>query len=213
MMESMNNFANLDYLSSENKHRYLAMVSKIYDTVFSYKLLTRLRDYSQHGHLPVSSEGNSYYFDFVDILGKPHFNHNKAVKNQMEDAITTCKNLLDDTPRLSFTKTLAEYVVNILRIYQSFWIFAESSVLVTTEKVKGIVDKYHENIICMPDAPSEWFVYKVTDGNADIINLSDNPNEMFVQFKGEAEKFCDRYTQDWHELMKGTKIIPIADKN
>ena len=70
MMESMNNFANLDYLSSENKHRYLAMVSKIYDTVFSYKLLTRLRDYSQHGHLPVSSEGNSYYFDFVDILGK-----------------------------------------------------------------------------------------------------------------------------------------------
>lgn len=65
----------------------------------------------------------------------------------------------------------------------------------------------------MPDAPSEWFVYKVTDGNADIINLSDNPNEMFVQFKGEAEKFCDRYTQAWHELMKGTKIIPIADKN
>ena len=213
MIESMNNFANLNYLSDENKHSYLAMVSEIYDTVFSYKLLIRLRDYSQHGHLPVSSEGNMYYFDFVNILGKPHFNLNKAVKNQMADAISTCKNLLDDTPRLSLTRTLAEFVATILRIYQNFWMFAECTVLETTEKIKDIVDKYPENIIHMPTTPSEWFVYKVTDGNADIINPSDDPNKMFVLFKDEAEKFCNQYTQAWHELMKGTKIIPIADKD
>lgn len=213
MIESMNNFANLNYLSDENKHSYLAMVSKLYDTVFSHKLLIRLRDYSQHGHLPVSSEGNTYYFDFVNILGKPHFNHNKAVKNQMEDAISTCKNLLDDTPRLSLTRTLAEFVATILRIYQNFWMFAECTMLETTEKVKDIVDKYPENVIRMPTAPSEWFVYKVTDGNADMINPSDDPNKMFAQFKDEAKKFCNQYTQAWHELMKGTKIIPIADKD
>lgn len=138
MIESMNNFANLNYLSDENKHSYLAMVSKLYDTVFSYKLLIRLRDYSQHGHLPVSSEGNTYYFDFVNILGKPHFNHNKAVKNQMEDAISTCKNLLDDTPRLSLTRTLAEFVATILRIYQNFWMFAECTMLETTEKSRTL---------------------------------------------------------------------------
>ena len=63
---------------------------------------------------------------------------------------------------------------------------------IDTEKVKDIVDKYPENVIRMPTAPSEWFVYKVTDGNADMINPSDDPNKMFAQFKDEAKKFCNQ---------------------
>ena len=189
------------------------MVSKIYDTVFSYKLLIRLRDYAQHGHLPVNSEENIYYFDLVNILRKPHFNHNKAVKDQMSQAIATCEDLFKDTPRLSLTKSLAEFVAATFRIYRNFWMFAEYAVLDTKKKIKDIVDTYPENVIRMPAEMSKCFIYKVADGNADIIDLADDPEKMFVQFKAESEKISDQYTQAWRELIKDAQLIRFLDKD
>ena len=146
MIESMKNFTDLKCLTDENRSSYSAMVSKIYDTVFSYKLLIRLRDYAQHGHLPVNSSENIYYFDLINILGKPHFNHNKAVKEQMIQAIATCADLFKDTPRLSLTKSLAEFVAATFRIYRNFWMFAEYAVLNAKEKIKDIVATYPEKM-------------------------------------------------------------------
>lgn len=160
MIESMKNFIDFECLTDENRSSYLAMVSKIYDTVLSYKLLIRMRDYAQHGHLPVNSEANIYYFDLVNILGKPHYNHNKAVKEQMSQVIAMCKDLFKDTPRLSLTKSLAEFVTATFRIYQNFWMFAEYAVLDTKKKIKDIVDTYPENVIRMPAAMSKGFFIK-----------------------------------------------------
>ena len=213
MIESMKNFTDLKCLTDENRSSYSAMVSKIYDTVFSYKLLIRLRDYAQHGHLPVNSSENIYYFDLINILGKPHFNHNKAVKEQMIQAIVTCADLFKDTPRLSLTKSLAEFVAATFRIYRNFWMFAEYAVLNAKEKIKDIVATYPENVIQMPDDMSKWFIYKVADGNADTIALADDPEKMFVQFKEEAEKISDQYIQAWHELIKDAQLIRFLDKD
>lgn len=99
LVESMecyiNNNTNIDDTA---KQRYLDFYHKTYDLSFAYRLLIRLRDYSQHGHLPVSSLGNNYYFDLIQIVDKPHYNHNKTFENQM-------KNIIDNiiTQRNCFT--------------------------------------------------------------------------------------------------------------
>lgn len=48
--------------------------SPIYDENFSYKFLLQLRNYSQHGHIPIEiNEINKAGFNLDDILNKPHF--------------------------------------------------------------------------------------------------------------------------------------------
>ena len=61
-------------------------LNKLYDDVFAYRLLLRLRDFTQHGHLIVSRDyQNKYYFDIEQILSTPHFNINKKLKNEMKN--------------------------------------------------------------------------------------------------------------------------------
>ena len=47
-------------------------ISNEYDDNFSYKFLIRLRNYSQHGHIPVSIIENRPKFDLMQIYNTPH---------------------------------------------------------------------------------------------------------------------------------------------
>lgn len=66
---------------------YMQNYHDLYDHCFSYRLLIRLRNYAQHGHLPVSQEGDWYGFDLYKILKKSHYLHNAQVKRELEDVV------------------------------------------------------------------------------------------------------------------------------
>lgn len=208
LVESMECYIdNNPNVDDDAKQRYLEFYHQTYDSSFAYRFLIRLRDYSQHGHLPVSSEGNNYYFDLIQITDKPHYNHNKALKKQMKNIIDEILTKYHDTPTIAFTETLAEFVAKLLSIYKMFWRQTESGFKASYDSFQSLVFEYPDNFIADEDGLSRFFVYDIIDGNAQVVDPNGNSQEMFIQFKNEAEELCDAYEAAYKELLDGNLYV------
>lgn len=193
------------------KQKYLDFYHGTYDSSFAYRLLIRLRDYSQHGHLPVSSMGNNYFFDLIQIANKPHYNHNKTFEQQMKSVIDEILEKYHNTPTISLTETLAEYVVKLLAIYKMFWYQTEKKLTEACTKFQAVVSCYPDNIIKEQEGLNGLFIYDVVDGNAHVVDPNDKPDEMVVRFKKEAEDNFDEYAEAYKEVFGANLYIKLSD--
>lgn len=180
---------------------FLEIYHNTYDTSFSYRLLTQLRNYSQHGHLPVSKSKNNYYFDLNQIFYKPHFKHNTKLKHQMQEIIEEIETKYKDSPTLSLTRTIAEYIAKLLFIYKTFWIMIEKELNDTFTCMKKVIEANPENLY------NELFIYNIELNTAHAIPIHDNPNDMINQFKTEASNICSEYTEAYEKLINNSISI------
>lgn len=215
LVQSMESFVDMDYFPSDSriKKEYLDYYHDIYDHSFAYRLMIRLRDYAQHGHLPIDNEGNIYHINLDTILKKPHYKHNKALADEMKKIADEISDIYDDTPTFSLTLTLAEFVSKLLSIYQKFWEVAENTLLESQKKAQDVIKKYPENIVNASEEFPGLFIYdEEPDGWAHAVSCADDPEAMYHRFKNEARETCDEYTAAWHELTKGTVKIQCINK-
>lgn len=211
LVESMECYIENNSDIGDVKHKYLDFYHNTYDSSFAYRLLIRLRDYSQHGHLPVSSTGNNYYFDLIQIANKPHYNHNKTLKKQMKSIIDEILEKYHNTPTISLTETLAEYVVKLLAIYKMFWYQTENELTEACAKFQTVVSGYPGNIIKGQEGLNGLFIYDVVDGNAHIVDPIDKPDEMVTRFKNEAEDNFEEYAEAYKEVFGANLYIKLTD--
>lgn len=69
LVESMECYVSENYPKDDsNRKEYMDFYHKTYDISFPYRFLIRMRDYSQHGHLPVNQDGEWYGFDLYQVL-------------------------------------------------------------------------------------------------------------------------------------------------
>jgi len=213
LVESMECYIkNNSNIDDETRSKYLDFYHKIYDSSFSYRLLIRLRDYSQHGHLPVSSRGNNYFFDLLQIVDKPHYNHNKKFEKEMKRIIDEILTKYYDTPTIALTETLAEYVVQLLLIYKLFWKQTQGELTESYNNFQFLVSNYPNNIITEPDALSGYFVYDKIDGNAHIVDPKGDSKEMCRRFRKEAEDRYNEYAKSYEDLLNGNLYITCSDE-
>lgn len=203
LVQSMESFFKMDYFSPDDqlKKEYLENYHKIYDHSFAYRLMIRLRDYAQHGHLPIDNEGNNYHINLDTILRKPHYNHNKTMAYEMKKIADEISDTYDDTPTFSLTRTLAEFVSKLSLLYERFWDIAENTLLKSQKRAQDIIKKYPENIINASETFPGFFIYdEEPEGWIHAVSCADDPEAMYHRFKNEARKTCDEYTAAWHEL-------------
>lgn len=199
-------------IEKNSKDEYLNYYHNIYDSSFAYRFLIRLRDFSQHGHLPVSSERNNYYFDLKQIAEKPHFNHNQALLEQMSQAIDEIMDVYRDTPTLCLTKTIAEFIANLFSLYNKFWDCIKSELIASHLKFKSVIKTYPENVITTSGFLKGFFVYDLENGDAHAVHTKDNPQKMIKKFKIEASNVCNEYRDAFEQLMQNTLWIRCVDK-
>lgn len=213
LVESMECYINCNSkIDTAAKKEYLDFYHQIYDSSFAYRLLIRLRDYSQHGHLPVSSEKNNYYFDLLQIANKPHYSHNKTFEKQIRGIIDDILTNYHNTPTIAFTETLAEFTAKLLSVYTVFWRQTEDELTEAYNNFQNMILNYPENVIADENSSSEFFVYDIADGNMHIVNPNDNPQEMFTEFKNEAKSLCDEYEKAHRDLVAGNLYISCCEK-
>lgn len=215
LVQSMESFVDMDYFSPDNelKKEYLDYYHNIYDHSFAYRLMIRLRDYAQHGHLPIDNNGNDYHINLVTILKKPHYNHNKTIADEMKKIADEVGDVYDDIPTFSLTLTLAEFTSKLLSIYQRFWDIAENALLKSQKRAQNIIKRYPENIINASEEFSGFFIYdEEPEGWTHAVSCADDPGAMYAQFKNEARETSDEYMNAWHELTKGAVKIRRINK-
>lgn len=179
---------------SESQQAWLNYYHDVYDRSFAYRFLIRLRDFSQHGHLPVSYSKDSYCFDLIQVLNKPHYNHNPKIKVELEKFTQISLETYRDTPTLSLTLTLAEYFSELMSIYSRFWTVVESHFVETNTKFKILLKEWSCNI------SFDYFAYKIVDSNAHLVSIKDEPTKMFNTYKKEAKQTYKEYRRAWEQI-------------
>lgn len=94
----------------------------VYEKYFSYRLFYELRNFSQHNHLPVSCEGNFFFFDIKRIINTPHFNYKKESRKEIEAILKEALEKYKDIFRVSFSFCIVEYVAAVAKLYNELWL-------------------------------------------------------------------------------------------
>lgn len=116
--------------------------SVIYDKTFSYKLLTYLRNYAQHGHVPVQVSFKRASFNLNDILIKPHTSRlNKAVHKEMEEIRGVIADEFGDIANISYMSIILEIIYNVTFIYIKFLSTIKADLKKIDRAVRNIVIK------------------------------------------------------------------------
>ena len=114
-------------------------ISKTYDEYFSYRFTECIRNYTQHGHIPISLDGEKIFFQISEILDVSHFTINKKLKRQLQNIE---KELMDHgvmETRLGVVPILYEYFLLIHIIILEFFQFIKPHFIEDFCEVKKVL--------------------------------------------------------------------------
>lgn len=162
------------------------ILNNIYDNCFYYRLLYYMRNFSQHGHIPVQvNENMKCSFDLEQILRVPHFRHKEEMKKEMERFKEEIYKKFENHPKIVFSLSIAEYNLCIFKIYMKFLESIEKDMMNFDNKIKQIIKKNPEIIHKSKDSLNGYALYDIEDGNVHCFNPKDDFIAFFLAVKEE----------------------------
>jgi hypothetical protein len=215
LIESIEKF--VKFIFGEESESYknfkITILNNEFDTNFNYRFLKVLRDYVQHGHIPVSvkdyGESCLCYFDIKCLQDTTHFDFKSIPKkdySKLYDDLVCRNNLY---PHVVFTMMLAEYNLTISKLYSSFYTFIN-------DKVNEVCDVFDLFVLEHPE-----FIRKSNDKLNNMLSWFDK-NEMwhcvdvtnrfidaFNRYKEQAEKIYNEENDEMDQVHKEIPLVPI----
>ena len=183
--------------NSENKDdkykdKYNVYVSGIYDSSFNYRFLINLRNYMQHGYLPVSCVENRYSFDVKQILATPHFGIKGQLKNDIEKFLKEIESPVKTIACMSLTLTIANFAVIVTDIYRKFLFYIKKNVSSSYNDVKKLIE-FKPSIVCDYHEGFNGYIIFDDDGNnLHAFSSNENSNKMISAYeKRSADIYKD----------------------
>ncbi|MGN9291189.1 hypothetical protein ACTMRI_13985 [Enterococcus faecium] len=172
----MKNFlAEKDFKSFKNK-----ILSKPYDEHFSYRFLLHMRNYSQHGHLPVNIHQQRVYFDLDEILAMPHFDFNGQLKKELDVLRKDIYNQFRDSPRISYVYTVAKFNLVITEIYFNYLKEIKPILIKLNDEKNELLLNTKFQLINSDGSSSDMLFYEFDGENYHCFNRKDNSISMML---------------------------------
>lgn len=194
LIEALENFYEIE-LGAERKSEFKRdVLSKKYDEIFSYRFLLFLRNYAQHGHLPISHIYDEEYFcfDIMQILSTQHINPNKAIKESMEKVRDEIIEKYKDMPRIALTYTLDSFIVTVYEIYYIFFQTIEGDVRGIVDRQLQLLNQYPELIYKGDDMLKGYVIYCIGE-SLHMYNPSEDLLSTYAEYKEEAKNVYQEY--------------------
>lgn len=201
-----------EYLFGENDVRFLDLRKKIsaeYDREFSFRFLIKLRDFSEHGHVPVSFQDGSYCFDLIQIYNTSFFTFKPPIKKEMRKYIERIKEDFSDTATLDYKHTVMLFVCSLYRVYN---MFLDSIREIIIEKRIGIFSliKANDDWLNHDDAPEleGKLCFTVGEDSKTIhyISIYERPIELYKEVYDNISKRLDYEMDAFKEYYKKVQI-------
>lgn len=194
----MKNFlAEKDFKSFKNK-----ILSKPYDEHFSYRFLLHMRNYSQHGHLPVNIHQQRVYFDLDEILAMPHFDFNGQLKKELDVLRKDIYNQFRDSPRISYVYTVAKFNLVITEIYFNYLKEIKPILIKLNDEKNELLLNTKFQLINSDGSSSDMLFYEFDGENYHCFNRKDNSISMYADIKREVKKILKVEEQYYKEIEK-----------
>lgn len=187
-------------------------INEEYDGCFSYRFLVRLRNYSQHGHIPVSLINDRPQFDFMQIYQTPHYKFNKQLEREVSSIIEFIQNKQDisEGPMLDFEMTVCAYTCSIFKIYKKFLEKIRACVEKYRNKIQEIVREQPEIIKHNRKELDGWLFYVVTDidsRNLQAVDAVSDSNEEISKWKNDIVDILKTETKILKEMFRKSELI------
>lgn len=203
LVEALETFYKTE-LGDERKNIFKREVlSKKYDDVFSYRFLLYLRNFAQHGHLPISysSDDDRFCFDLTQIVSTQHISANKAMIESMNKVYDQIVEKFNDVPKIAITHTLDIFTLTVYEIYWAFLKSIDADVKDMFDKQLDFLNRYPELIYKGDNALNGEVLYLVDeDKTLHTYNPKDNLFEAFIGYKKEAENVYQEYKAEHVEI-------------
>ncbi len=191
------------------KDKYNVYVSDIYDTHFNYRFLINLRNYMQHGYLPVSFREGKYSFDVKQILDTPHFEVKGYLKNDIENFLEKLSFQYGHIPCVSLVITISDFVVNVTDIYNNFIFFFKDYVSDYNNKVKKLIEEKPSIVCDYHNTFKGYIIYDKDKNGYHAFNSKDDADKMMDLYKKRAFDVYKDEKQAYDELH--SYLIPYKD--
>ncbi|MBR5337759.1 MAG: hypothetical protein IK152_07225 [Lachnospiraceae bacterium] len=182
-------------------------IRKEYDGNYSYRLLYRLRNFCQHGHIPVSRHHQYPCFDLSQIYYTPYYSFNKTLQKESQKLIDDVAQITGNNLSLSYIFTVSSYLCSIYRIYKSFLKTIHPILCKKTDDVKWLINRRPQLIHHKGHPELDGFIFyeiSASDKNLHSFSTQDDPtiehtrqlNDCTDQLKEEAS-FYKRMHTNW----------------
>lgn len=173
-----------------------SFTSNKYDSSFYYQLMTELRNFSLHGHLPVYYNDNRYSFNLHYILeeGKK-YNFNKTRKAKIKKISQQIREKHNDIANISFSRTLVEYHKVIIEIFEHFFTINTPNFSKEYDNFRKIIDKYK-------DKEQDDSVCMLLEDSLHIVNTSDEMIESFNNEHSNANRFLKGHIKNFRDILQ-----------
>lgn len=180
--------------------QFKQLCSEKYENSFYYRLATLIRNYSVHGHLSVSFDGERFCFDLRQILGTPHFNLKDKYKEEFKKIIDTTIDRYNFYPRISYTLTIADYIPTVIKLYSS-------SLEMISAHIHKVYDSYQKLIndnseeIASSSIGGQCIAYKSENNELHVISISSDLVREFEEQQVKAEALYTKYKQRQEDIL------------
>lgn len=165
LIDALDNFVTSpNFKPGSKQNNYSDYRRSIFASSFAYQFMYFLRNFSQHGHLPISYDASSrhYYFDLWRILETPHYdwkNKDRVIIERIKDEIMK---KYAHTPSISIMITFAQYIKDIADLYEKFWCYIADELLQTMATLPDIIKKYPKNNLHDTNSSIDFFVFQLS---------------------------------------------------
>ncbi|MFR6601536.1 MAG: hypothetical protein ACLUQ0_03480 [Enterococcus italicus] len=180
----------------------LRILSKPYDEHFSYRFLLHMRNYSQHGHLPVNIHQQRVYFDLDEILAMPHFDLNGQLKKELDVLRKDIYNQFRDSSRISYVYTVAKFNLVITEIYFNYLKEIKPILIKLNDDKNELLLNTKFQLINSDGSSSDMLFYEFDGENYHCFNRKDNSISMYADIKREVKKILKVEEQYYKEMEK-----------
>jgi hypothetical protein len=194
LVEAVENFMKRQLDESEFALFKTEILSKQYDDVFSYRFLYYLRNYSQHGFMPISQNLNgTFCFDLDQIIHTMHIKPNKAVQDSMDKVYVEMVEKMHVKPHIAFTYTLDCYTLAVMTIYYQYLRQIKQKTKSLIEKKDRILSQYPELIHKGNGILDGAVIYKIDGTTCHTFSSKENAWNAYVEYKKQAKKELQYY--------------------
>lgn len=185
-------------------------ISKKYDDNFSYRFLYSLRNYAQHGYLPVSKTfDGKFCFDLRQIMETQHIGFSQSMKDSMESVIREISEKFNDEPHIAFTYTLDSYTLAVVELYYLFLKEIEKDSGEQHDRVQMILKENPKLILHEPKEleGAAVFDYDAETRNLHLLIIGEGLKNRFVELKKQAKGklllYKKNHIEDFDKSWKG----------
>ena len=151
LIESMEIFER-EYIDSEGYFK-INFISRTYDEYFSYRFIDFIRNYLQHGHVPISFDGEKIFFQLSEILDVTHMRINSSLKKQMKNIEHELLDYGDGNIYLTVVPMCYEYFLLVQVLIFEFLRFIKGYLLEHFNKVQEILEENGEYVLDINGIP------------------------------------------------------------